>query len=470
MTPRSMPAHPDRETGLSRRGILRFYRPLVLTSQLVTLSGPLLNIALGRAADPKLDLAAFWIAFTVVSFLEAPCLVVQQTALAVAPRGSLRRLVAGALGAGAAASLLVLALGRTALGEGVFPGLIPTTARVADLARSVLIALAPLPLLIAIRGLGSAVAVGAHRTDLVGAATAVRLVVIAGGVGAAVATRHGVGVPAACATLVVGVALETAFIVIATWPRWRGRLGAQADGASDWSEIARVAGPLAVSTMMWTFLRPAIHSILGRLPDPELAQASFGVIQPIVLVACSPSWALQDVSLVLTRRRADLERVLRFAAGVAALFTAIVGLVVLTPLKVLVLRLGFDLSPELENAVAPALALLAIEPTVLAARAVAQGLLTRARRTGVFLILSPAKIVLTLVVGLAVVTARPNVAGAWLALGLVIGGDLFDALLYGLKVRRVIADEEMFRDSAPGPDAVEIATGPAPRSVPAGDA
>ena len=39
--------------------ILRFYLPLVITSQMMTLSVPLINLGLGRTADPGLALAGF---------------------------------------------------------------------------------------------------------------------------------------------------------------------------------------------------------------------------------------------------------------------------------------------------------------------------------------------------------------------------------------------------------------------------
>ena len=38
--------------------ILRFYLPLVITSQMMTLSVPLINLGLGRTADPGLALAS----------------------------------------------------------------------------------------------------------------------------------------------------------------------------------------------------------------------------------------------------------------------------------------------------------------------------------------------------------------------------------------------------------------------------
>ena len=65
-------------TPLSFREILRFYFPLVLNSQMMTLSGPIINLAVGRASDAKLELAAYWIGFTILLFIESPCLTIQQ--------------------------------------------------------------------------------------------------------------------------------------------------------------------------------------------------------------------------------------------------------------------------------------------------------------------------------------------------------------------------------------------------------
>jgi hypothetical protein len=72
-------------------------------------------VALARGEDPTLALAGFWIAFTVVLFLESGCLVVQQVTLALASRpGALPRLViaAAAVGAAAAAAAFALATRR----------------------------------------------------------------------------------------------------------------------------------------------------------------------------------------------------------------------------------------------------------------------------------------------------------------------------------------------------------------------
>lgn len=437
----------DVDRGVTGRQIRHFWTPLVLTSLLMTLSGPLLNVAIGRASDPTLEFAGFWVAFTVMLFIQSASLALQQVTVALGDSGeTLRRLAVSGLLLGLAASLTILAVALTPLGGFVFQVLIPTSARVGDLARTVLAHLAPVPILIAVRDLATGVAIRERRTTLVAVSSMVRVVVLAAVVGAVV--MIGPGARAAATAFVIGIAVESAWIIAATHPCWGSRLRVRTDFARGVSYlgILRVATPLAVATLVWTAVRPVVSAILGRLPDSELAQASFGVVLPILLVTCSPLWGFHNVSLVLPKDRNDLRRVIASAAGITILFALGIGLVTLTPLKLLVLRLGFDLSPEMERVVAPALGWLTLAPFFLTARALAQGLLMKSGRTGVMLIVSPIKLVLMVVIGLAAVTRIPPPDGAALAILLVMGGDLLDALILGLLVRRLIARGLLFRE------------------------
>ena len=61
---------------------------------------------------------------------------------------------------------------------------------------------------------------------------------------------------------------------------------------------------------------------------------------------------------------------------------------------------------------APALLLITLEPWLIAARAIAQGLLMRARRGRWLLLLSPVKILVMVAAGSAVVAFLPGVNGA----------------------------------------------------------
>ena len=52
---------------LTFREILGFYLPLLATSQMMTLSGPVINIAVGRAPDPTLVPIAFATSFAPIA-------------------------------------------------------------------------------------------------------------------------------------------------------------------------------------------------------------------------------------------------------------------------------------------------------------------------------------------------------------------------------------------------------------------
>jgi len=86
--------------------------------------------------------------------------------------------------------------------------------------------------------------------------------------------------------------------------------------------------------------------------------------------------------------------------------------------------------------VRPALALLVLEPALLSARAIGQGLLLRAGRGGLLLALAPLKLAAMLGAGLLVAARAPHANGAVLALALFLGGDLVDAVLFAVAVRR----------------------------------
>jgi hypothetical protein len=435
------------ESNVSLSAILRFYLPLVLNSQLMTLSGPVINLAVGRAADPKLELAGYWIGFTILLFLESACFPIQSSTAALA-RGyqSLRRLLVVALTVSISASIMVLLVAKTPVGDPIFDHVIRTTPRVEALARTVLGFLAPVPILVGLRAVANGLAIREKRTILIARATLFRLLAISTIVGIVVYMGTGSGALAGVTAFVSGIALEAAVIWYGVWPHWKRHRAARASDREhlSFAVIGRVAAPLVVSAFAWTLFRPLVNGILGRLDDPELAQAGFGVVMPLVLLTSSPLWTLQNVTLMLPESRRELGRVLRFGALTAAVFSGILVVLTLSPLADIVLRRVFALSDELEATVRPALALIALEPLFLAVRSMSQGLLMRAKRTGAFAVFAPVKTVLVLGVGFAVAHSDPGVNGALLGTLLFLGADCFEAIAYGATANRIVRDGHVF--------------------------
>lgn len=426
---------------LTVNAIARFHLPLVANAWLVTAAGPLLDAALGRATDPHRQLAAFWLAFGVLMFAESACLVLPQVTAASLARGRTLAPVALAAAALAAfASALVFAIARTPLGTPVFATLLAAPAPAAALAREALAPMALVPPLVALRGVAAGASVRARRTGALALATLVRVLALAALVVAVVAWHVRADAVAAAWAMVLATAAEAAvvtFAAIATRGHERDALPRAPEPlAPALVALAHLALPLAAASLVWNATRPLVGALAGRLASPELAQAAFGVVLPLLMTSCAPLWALLDAAIVLPGSDTDVRRLARYGAGAALAFAAAIALVAATPLSALVLERGLALSPSLARLVAPALVLLALEPFALAARAIAQGLLVRAGLAGVVLAVAPVRLALTLVAGLAVARLAPHANPAVFTLALFVGGDALEALLYGVAVRR----------------------------------
>lgn len=433
---------------LPHREIFRFYLPLVLTSQMMTLSGPLINVAVGRSADPKVEFAGYWLGFTILMFIESPCFIIQQAAATLLQgHQSMRRLFAGATILGLAATAFSVFIAVTPVGDFLFTHLVTTTPRAAAVAKETLLLLSPIPIIIAIRGVANALALKEKKTGLIARATVTRIVVLAGAVGVAVGLHTSSGAAAGSIALDAGLIIETLFILHGTKFIRRRIHDEKATGENrflSFREILRVSAPLVISAYVWTAIRPVINAILGRLPDPELAQGGFGVVIPILLLTCSPLWALQNVTLILPENHHDLRRVIRFSAWATVFFAALVALLLWTPIRGGLLHGAFSLDAEMERVVAPALFLIVLEPLFLATRSTSQGLLIRARRTGVFTGVSLSKIVLLTVVGMWFVSRWPALNGVLLGTTLFISGELFDGVFYSLRARSLLLGGVLF--------------------------
>ncbi len=115
-----------------------------------------------------------------------------------------------------------------------------------------------------------------------------------------------------------------------------------------------------------------------------------------------------------------------------------------TPAGFALVRTCFALPPELAPAVRPALALLVPAPALLAWRAVSLGALLRTGRTGVLLLAAPLRLALLAAAGGAVVARAPGASGAVVGLGLMLLGEMADAVLAGAVARSALADAACF--------------------------
>jgi hypothetical protein len=103
---------------LRYRQIFHFYWPLVLTSQMMTLTAPIINMGLGRNEDPKIQLAAYSVGFSLLLVFNA-CLFPFLQAVTVLATGpaSRRSLLIKGLAIGAVIAFWELLLGVSPWGS-----------------------------------------------------------------------------------------------------------------------------------------------------------------------------------------------------------------------------------------------------------------------------------------------------------------------------------------------------------------
>lgn len=426
---------------LRHREIFAFYWPLVLTGQMMTVAHPIINGALGRSDDAIVQLAAYGVGFGLAVFLNSPLFPFQQivAAMGTGPRAR-RDLIVKGLCLGLAISVLELLLALTPLGDLVFRGLIGSTPAVADLARGILLVQSPIPLLLPLRALAWGMVMRHRDTRLITQATVLRLILVAAIV-FGLAGRGG-WPPAVLggAAMTVAVLAET---IYSGWRAWRlarrGAAGLDTDRHErvGWRPFLAFIGPLMVSTVSWSAMRPLLNAVMGRTADPDLAQGGLGFVFPLLILMASPLMALQNTTLVLLRDRHDLRQLMRFATVVVVLFVAVSGAWVWTPLRQVLLRDVFALPADKAAYVAAALLLIPYHPLAMGLRAISQGFLMNRRRTGVIAAASLLKALVLVVSGFALVAWNPTLNGALLAIVLILAGDTVETAVVARQARRL---------------------------------
>lgn len=428
---------------MTLRDVLRFYLPLVLTSQMMTLSTPVINLGLGRAHDPAHALASYAVGFTLAVFMNSPALVSNQAASALLrdEAASVRTLLGTFLAVGLLVSAADLLLALTPLGDLVLQSVMGVPHDIAESAKRVLLVMSPIPALLAVRGVYHGVIMTAERTTLITLSTGVRLALLSAVIALLLAGVLGMpGELAGAAALLAGIAGETVIVVVTTRTSLRRHLARHRHlGSEGPADVLRFSLPLFVSAYVWTVQRPLINLILARSAEPKLALAAFGVVAPLVLLTASPLWALQPTTLVLPRTRADLRLLHRFSWAVSGGFSlALLLLAVLAGRPLLAGLHGLD-GPLLAMTLA-ALPLLAGEPPLLALRSFAQGMLLRMKLAGAISRAALLKLVVLLGAGFLAVEGLGLQNGAAVGLGLILLGEAADMAVMFRAARAAVRD------------------------------
>ena len=414
------------------RAAWRFFLPLIFMTELNAISKSVIHAFLARLPLATTSLAGFNVAFTAyfacssateVSYLvtiswlrDRRCIFPLLRFFCLITTGPLA---------------LALAVAFTVAGDWLYGGLFgasPDAVREAKLATFVFSLSAPF--LIA-RALTFGVLMINRRTMLISWSTLARLASLGGSL--VVLPRFVSGAAAGAAALVTCMAVEA----IVSWlfaARYFQALPAVAGPAPRIRELWRFAWPLMLNSSAEMGTVFVISIFLGRLLDPDLALAAFGVVHGLTGLMMSPMRNLLHTAQTLARTAADRAALRRFAVQVVVVFALIAVGLFDTPVSHVVLGRLMGLSPELEAACAPAMRFAFVMAAAWGFSALLRGFLAGARRTGSLALTGVGRLAVAALVGVFALAAN-DLDGAVLGLTAWFAGYAAEAAYLAFRLR-----------------------------------
>ena len=371
-------------TRISTREIFETWWPLALSWLMITVEQPILAAAVARSGNPKIQLAAWGLAFSLALALAAPSISMLAVSTSLSrDRVSYRRGRGYMLWLSLGLTLVHFILAFTPAFELVVLGLISAPLELAEPVRSGFRILLPLVPSLALRRYQYGVLIRCGKTRAVSLGTVTRLlleVVLAIGLFQYTGLD---GVVVASTAIATGVVYEAIYATIRVRPVVQKNLLSITPGHAplSWERFLRFYLPLALTTLMQMLLQPLVSASLSRMPDSIGSLALWPVLFGVLLVINSAAIAFVEVVIVHLDQPGSIEALRRFALRLAVLLALVPLALSVTPLGDLWLIRFAALPADLLQQAKIALWLVIPLPALTTISSTLQGTLINGQRT-----------------------------------------------------------------------------------------
>jgi hypothetical protein len=155
--------------------------------------------------------------------------------------------------------------------------------------------------------------------------------------------------------------------------------------------------PLLLNVQLMSVSHSIINAGLARLDNAVVILAGFSVALVLHLFVASPSYQNHTITIAMVRGRKSLVAMILFVLLLAAWVSTLLALLAFSPIGTFVLDRMLGVSPEVARGAREALALLVFLPFMTGLRGLCQGLVIRARRTGLVSFATAVRIVMLFV-------------------------------------------------------------------------
>jgi hypothetical protein len=372
------------KTSVAQRAIFWIWFPLALSFTLMMLESPATNAVLARFAEPSIQIAGFGVALGLSLLIESPVIMLLATAIAlVGGRESFYAVLRFVLTLMLSLTLLTALIAFTPLYDLIALRVLGLPPRVAEAGRVAMQVMLLWTAAIGWRRFLQGVLVRYGGARFVSWGTAIRLLsIVAVGVGLLWWNGMPGAVVGACMVM-AGVIVEAVVATLFALPILRERVLSHAEGGVSLTQRAiwKFHLPLAGTTLLTLLVHPLTAAALARLPQPELAIASWQVVFGSLLALRSWGFALQEASVAVLQQGASTRELLRFTHKVALGTTLALGLLAFTPIAGLFTARLLALKAELATPVVFGFQLCLLLPALTAYGSYLRGALIYAKRT-----------------------------------------------------------------------------------------
>ncbi|NLX12280.1 MAG: hypothetical protein GXY44_01320 [Phycisphaerales bacterium] len=325
---------------LTLKYLFWFSLPLALTFLMMSGSAPLVTIGITWMHDAdgeRIHLSAFLITFATSIFLYSPMFFARNVAIrTVTDRRSLYRCGSFFVFFALISSFILILVSRVDVaGDLLFGTLLSTDPEIAAMARGGMLAFVPIPVLVALRGMGHGCHINNGQTWYVGFGTFLRLAMMALFVFGYAINSTLTGPVLGGLTYLVGISAETAFILLTLWnkPQWTE---AGEGPLLTYRQYVQYAGPLMLASVLTQINGPIMVMLINRARLPEENGAAFNLIRDTSWVMFSMLHAIQPAIVAHSTSLQNLRTLLRFTCMLVSAITVCVLAMALTPLHKLI--------------------------------------------------------------------------------------------------------------------------------------
>ncbi len=391
------------------RVILGLWLPLAVSFELMMLEGPAFHAAIGRLAEPALNLAAWGLAMSLSLLIESPVIMLLGTSVALSRDGpSFRALRRFAVILCAVCTVITGVVAFTPAYDLVAVGMMGQPRDIAEAARPAMRIMLLWTAAIGWRRFYQGVLVRHGWTRYVSYGTAIRLAAAVSVAIVLVRQNALPGVQVAAVAIMAAVISEAVASTAFARPILNRIVLPSVDPDAEpltMRAIWRFHMPLAATTLLSLLAIPLTAAALARMPGPERTLAAWPVAAMILLVIRGGGLAYQEIT-VAQARHAEAAGALRAVAWILGVSgSTLTVIVALSPLLDVYLRSIVHAPAQLHGLVAVAVLAGSAVPWLPALSSHARGLLIATGRTSdVYwsMALSLASLAASLVAGVAV--------------------------------------------------------------------